>query len=67
MVQFHWQLIIAKSSCTGWFYDILPIRLICLVGLATFIGGGPMVINAMIFTMVGDTFTVDLRFADPML
>ncbi|KFG83653.1 hypothetical protein MANI_015986 [Metarhizium anisopliae] len=56
-------LVVAQilEIATCWFSDTIPIRLICLAGLATFVGGGPMVINAMIFTMVGDVFTADQR------
>ncbi|KID94349.1 Major facilitator superfamily, partial [Metarhizium majus ARSEF 297] len=61
-------LVVAQilEIATCWFSDTIPIRLICLAGLATFIGGGPMVINAMIFTMVGDVFTANQRLADPV-
>ncbi|KAH0598738.1 hypothetical protein MHUMG1_04042 [Metarhizium humberi] len=56
-------LVVAQilEIATCWFSDTIPIRLICLAGLATFVGGGPMVINAMIFTMVGDVFTAEQR------
>ncbi|ATY61235.1 MFS transporter [Cordyceps militaris] len=44
-----------------WFSDVIPLDLICLAGLATLIGGGPMVISAMIFAMIGDICTPEQR------
>ena len=50
------------SGSTGYFYNVLPPRALLAGSLFTIIGGGSTVLMGVMWGMVADACTPDLRF-----